>query len=102
MRKTSIVRLVLWGGLSAWLLGGWPSPGFAQILPGPVLPGPANPLAAGIPTPQAQYAVKFVCGGANFPGNIAVRGWYLTAINIHNPRMRQLNIASRLPWLAWG
>ena len=86
MRKTSAARLVRWGGLGASLLGGWPSLVFAQVLPGPVLPGPANPVPVpGIPIPQAQYAVKFVCGGADVSSGIAVRGWYMTAINIHNP-----------------
>lgn len=30
-----------------------------------------------------QYAVKFVCGIVD--GRVAVRGTYLTAINVHNP-----------------
>ena len=49
-----------------------------------------------------QYAVKFVCGRAD--GEVLARGEYLTAVNVHNPTNKHIELgrSSLSPCLASG
>lgn len=65
------------------------------------LPVSAAPEDPGM---KYQYAVKFVCGRAD--GQVAVKGNYRTAINLHNPSYRDIKfvfkVAIALPHLEEG
>lgn len=69
-------------------------PGAATAQPAPQPTGPAQPL---------EYAAKFVCGvasGENGRYPMMADGNYFTAVNIHNPGPRRVQVSYKIA-LAW-
>jgi hypothetical protein len=45
-----------------------------------------------------QYAAKFICGPSE--GTVLARGYYLTAVNVHNPTREEIEFSKKFA-IAW-